>query len=148
MRTANRAGTCIPAFNRKMIEEFAKGRHLSRLKSFTPGTVKEGTFAGTRTRLADENTGDQGGRPNLANVIGDWSRRRVRSEGKAWRGAAPNCCRTQREFILIVQSGQTVRQHAAPANYPARAITLWYSENRTGDQHYMARDETFPGAAC
>src|SRR6202008_29414 len=28
----------IPAFNRKMVEEFAEGRHPSRLRSFTPGT--------------------------------------------------------------------------------------------------------------
>ena len=61
----------LPAFNKKMIEEFAEGRHTGRLKSFTPApggdrkaTPEERTFAGTRTRLADENTGDQGGGQN------------------------------------------------------------------------------------
>jgi protease I len=57
----------IPAFNRKMIEEFAEGRHRSRLKSFTPATraVKsgpaiEGTFAGTREKSTRDNLGSQG----------------------------------------------------------------------------------------
>ena len=57
----------IPAFNRKMIEEFAEGRHPSRLKSFTPatgvgtsGTEKEGTFAGTKEKSPRENLGSQG----------------------------------------------------------------------------------------
>jgi protease I len=61
----------IPAFNRKMIEEFAEGRHPSRLRSFTPaprvgkpGTVKEGTFAGTKEKSADEDLGSQGGGQN------------------------------------------------------------------------------------
>ena len=57
----------IPAFNRKMIEEFAEGRHPSRLRSFTPATgtdtpsaQKEGTFAGTKEKSARENLGSQG----------------------------------------------------------------------------------------
>ena len=51
----------IPAFNRKMIEEFAEGRHSGRLSSFTPktgsgkaGTVKEGTYAGTKEKSPRE----------------------------------------------------------------------------------------------
>jgi protease I len=61
----------IPAFNRKMIEEFAEGRHPGRPaspKSSTAGgqtgTVNEGTFAGTRAKSARENTGVQGGGQN------------------------------------------------------------------------------------
>jgi protease I len=57
----------IPAFNRKMIEEFAEGRHLSRLRSFTPATglgkqvtPEEGTFAGTKRKSTDDNLGSQG----------------------------------------------------------------------------------------
>jgi protease I len=61
----------IPAFNRKMIEEFGEGRHPSRQTSSTSstgsdkvGTVKEGTFAGTKEKSARENTGKQGGGQN------------------------------------------------------------------------------------
>jgi protease I len=61
----------IPAFNRKMIEEFAEGRHVSRLRSFTPakgagkpGGVVEGTFGGTKEKSASENLGNQGGGQN------------------------------------------------------------------------------------
>jgi DJ-1/PfpI family len=61
----------IPAFNRKMIEEFGEGRHATRLKSFTPvtatgkpGTVKEGTFAGTKEKSDRRNIGSQGGGQN------------------------------------------------------------------------------------
>ena len=61
----------IPAFNRKMIEEFGEGRHATRLKSFTPvtgtgkpGTVKEGTFAGTKEKSDRGNIGSQGGGQN------------------------------------------------------------------------------------
>jgi protease I len=61
----------IPAFNKKMVEEFAEGRHVSHLKSFTPqtGTAKaeratEGTFAGERERSPRENMGSQGGGQN------------------------------------------------------------------------------------
>jgi protease I len=61
----------IPAFNRKMIEEFGEGRHVTRLKSFTPvtgtgkpGTVKEGTFAGTKEKSDGQNIGSQGGGQN------------------------------------------------------------------------------------
>ena len=57
----------IPAFNKKMIEEFAEGRHPSRLASFTPGKgageqvkAEEGTFAGTKEKSANENLGNQG----------------------------------------------------------------------------------------
>jgi len=57
----------IPAFNRKMIEEFAEGRHPSRLRSFTPATgtgkpetTTEGTFAGTKEKSSQENLGSQG----------------------------------------------------------------------------------------
>lgn len=57
----------IPAFNRKMIEEFAEGRYPSRLRLFTPATgagkpetVKEGTFAGTKEKSPGENLGSQG----------------------------------------------------------------------------------------
>jgi protease I len=58
----------IPAFNRKMIEEFAGGRQRPRLRSFTPttgvrkpGKVIEGTFGGTKEKSPRENLGDQGG---------------------------------------------------------------------------------------
>src|ERR1700758_1485398 len=61
----------IPAFNRKMIEEFAEGRHPDRLRSFTPatgagkaGTAQEGTFAGTKEKSAGEGIGRQGGGQN------------------------------------------------------------------------------------
>ena len=61
----------IPAFNKKMIEEFGEGRHSGRQRSFTPApsggkqaTPEEGTFAGTRNRAADENQGSQGGGQN------------------------------------------------------------------------------------
>jgi protease I len=57
----------IPAFNRKMIEEFAEGRHPNRQTSSgkaESGTVKEGTFAGTQEKSARENTGTQGGGQN------------------------------------------------------------------------------------
>jgi protease I len=61
----------IPAFNRKMIEEFAEARHSSRQTSSTSstgsdkvGTVREGTFAGTKEKSARENTGKQGGGQN------------------------------------------------------------------------------------
>ena len=57
----------LPAFNKKMIEEFAEGRHHLRLRSFTPGTgagkpgtLKEGTFGGTKEKSARENLGNQG----------------------------------------------------------------------------------------
>jgi protease I len=57
----------LPAFNKKMIEEFAEGRHHPRLRSFTPsrspgsaGTVIEGTFGGTKEKSPDENLGSQG----------------------------------------------------------------------------------------
>jgi protease I len=57
----------LPAFNKKMIEEFAEGRHHQRLRSFTPGTgagnpgtLKEGTFGGTKEKSARENLGNQG----------------------------------------------------------------------------------------
>jgi protease I len=55
----------IPAFNRKMIEEFAEGRHPSRMTSSTTGTpergtVTEGTFARTQEKSIDENLGSQG----------------------------------------------------------------------------------------
>ena len=57
----------IPAFNRKMIEEFAEGRLHPRLRSFTPsrspgsaGTVIEGTFGGPKEKSAGENLGSQG----------------------------------------------------------------------------------------
>jgi len=57
----------IPAFNKKMIEEFAEGRHPSRMKSSTPtiktgepGTAEEGTFAGTKEKSAREDLGSQG----------------------------------------------------------------------------------------
>ena len=57
----------LPAFNKKMIEEFAEGRHHPRLRSFTPsrspgsaGTVTEGTFGGTKEKSAGENLGSQG----------------------------------------------------------------------------------------
>lgn len=61
----------IPAFNKKMIEEFAEGRHPSRLTSSgpatgtgRPGTVTEGTFAGQREKSPGENIGSQGGGQN------------------------------------------------------------------------------------
>jgi protease I len=61
----------IPAFNRKMIEEFAEGLHPARqtssassTKSGKPRTVKEGTFGGTQVKSDRENTGDQGGGQN------------------------------------------------------------------------------------
>jgi len=61
----------IPAFIQKMIEEFREGRHGPRLKSFTPatgtgkpGTVKEGTFAGTKEKSDRRNIGSQGGGQN------------------------------------------------------------------------------------
>jgi protease I len=76
----------IPAFNRKMIEEFAAGRHEiqrssgSRRKASQAfareevriETVKEGTFAGSKDKLVQvkhgkrvpENTGDQAGGQN------------------------------------------------------------------------------------
>jgi protease I len=61
----------IPAFNRKMIDEFAEGRHPRRLASFTPsarsaqiGNVKEGTFGGTKEKSVSENLGSQGGGQN------------------------------------------------------------------------------------
>jgi protease I len=57
----------IPAFNRKMIEEFAEGRHPSRLTSFGPatgagkkGTAAEGTFAGTKEKSDRDDLGSQG----------------------------------------------------------------------------------------
>src|ERR1700739_3719182 len=57
----------LPAFNKKMIEEFAEGCHHPRLRSFTPGTgtdkpgtVKEGTFGGTKEKSSRENRGSQG----------------------------------------------------------------------------------------
>jgi hypothetical protein len=68
----------IPAFNHKMIEEFAEGRHLieQRFGAGTSGEVKaeirEGAFAGAKFRpvefedgkIAPGDTGDQGGGPN------------------------------------------------------------------------------------
>jgi len=61
----------IPAFNKKMIEEFAEGRHPSRLTSLTPvktagkaETIQEGTFAGTKEKTADEDLGSQGSGQN------------------------------------------------------------------------------------
>jgi protease I len=61
----------IPAFNRKMIEEFAEGSHPGRLRSFTPatgtgkaGTVEEGTFAETKEKSPREDIGSQGGSQN------------------------------------------------------------------------------------
>lgn len=59
----------IPAFNKKMIEEFAEGRHPSRLTSSGPATgarrpVTEGTFAGQREKSPGENVGSQGGGQN------------------------------------------------------------------------------------
>ena len=69
----------IPAFNRKMIEEFAEGQHRARPASH-PGrsskqkgpattqlsleTVTEGTFGGSKTKSTHEDTGDQGGGQN------------------------------------------------------------------------------------
>ncbi|HEX3445847.1 MAG TPA: type 1 glutamine amidotransferase domain-containing protein [Chthoniobacterales bacterium] len=57
----------IPAFNRKIIEEFAEGRHPGRLRSFTPATgsgkaatVEEGTFAGPKEKSPRQNLGSQG----------------------------------------------------------------------------------------
>jgi protease I len=57
----------IPAFNRKMIEEFAEGRHPSRQTSSRSSTgsdqagpAKEGTFAGTKEKSVRENIGVQG----------------------------------------------------------------------------------------
>ena len=61
----------LPAFNRKMIEEFAEGRHPARLASARSapgsgkaGATKEGTFAGTREKSISENVGSQGGGQN------------------------------------------------------------------------------------
>ena len=61
----------IPAFNRKMIEEFAEGPHPVRLRSFTPATgsdkaatAPEGTFAGTKEKSPRDNIGSQGGGQN------------------------------------------------------------------------------------
>jgi protease I len=61
----------IPAFNKKMIEEFAEGRHGPRLASFTPATkspksgkVIEGTFGGSKEKTPSENLGSQGGGQN------------------------------------------------------------------------------------
>lgn len=57
----------LPAFNKKMIEEFAEGRHHPQLRSFTPsrtpgstGTVIEGTFGGPKEKSPQENLGSQG----------------------------------------------------------------------------------------
>jgi protease I len=70
----------IPAFNRKMIEEFAEGRHEARATSPSASrnmkegtsTAREGTFAGSRLksmpvengRVVSGDTGDQGGGQN------------------------------------------------------------------------------------
>jgi protease I len=62
----------IPAFNKKMIEEFAEGPHPSRLRSFTPKkgegkprtVIEEGTFAGTKEKSTDQDIGSQGGGQN------------------------------------------------------------------------------------
>ena len=57
----------IPAFNRKMIEEFAEGRHPSRKTSpgdGKTGALKEGTFAGTQEKSTRENIGGQRGGQN------------------------------------------------------------------------------------
>jgi protease I len=57
----------IPAFNRKMIEEFAEGRHPGRKTSpgnGKTGAVKEGTFGGTQEKSTRENIGGQGAGQN------------------------------------------------------------------------------------
>ena len=58
----------IQAFNRKMIEEFAEGRHPGRLApsggSGKTRTTLEGTFAGTKEKSVDEDVAEQGGGQN------------------------------------------------------------------------------------